>query len=140
MNENEGERCARCGHVGYDRRTLIVACFYALKELDIPFEETAIEGVWQTKIGERPMEGPLGRLPNGKQRMIPMFEASPKVTQRQHRFYTLRICKDCRGQWMDAMEHWFRTVTHDDTSPGSGIFVREHGRNVEISREEWDRR
>lgn len=33
------ERCARCGEVGEDRRTLWMACLYAMEELPIPFEE-----------------------------------------------------------------------------------------------------
>ena len=32
------EKCHRCGSVGEDRRTLWMACFYAMSELGIPFE------------------------------------------------------------------------------------------------------
>ena len=36
------DRCARCGKVGEDRRTLWMACFYAMDELDIPFKQITI--------------------------------------------------------------------------------------------------
>ncbi len=54
------------------------------------------------------------------------------------RFFTLTVCKDCRGSWMDAIKHWFERGHEDRESCGSGIFVRRYGANVEISREEWD--
>ena len=53
-------------------------------------------------------------------------------------FYTLRVCKDCRAAWMQAIETWFDEVP-DRKPPGSGIFVRRHGTSVEVSEEEWYR-
>ena len=34
------KKCQRCGEDGYDRRTLRMACFYEMGELDIPFEKS----------------------------------------------------------------------------------------------------
>jgi hypothetical protein len=47
------------------------------------------------------------------------------------RFYTLRVCKDCRADWMKEQQEWFvRTKTQENT--GSGCFVREYGTNKEL--------
>ena len=43
MNQGEvGEACQRCGEIGEDRRTLWMACFYAMGELGLPFEERTL--------------------------------------------------------------------------------------------------
>lgn len=60
--------------------------------------------------------------------------------ERNNRFHTLRVCKDCRSDWMKAIEYWFHNSSFKKESCGSGIFVREFGANVEISEEEWNRR
>ena len=54
-------------------------------------------------------------------------------------FYTLRVCKDCRADWMIALKQWFESQPYRPEYD-SGIFVREYGTNREISRAEWDRR
>lgn len=93
------EKCQRCGEVDEDRRTLSMACFYDMSELNIPFKQEEIDGVG---------------------------------------FYTLRVCKNCRGSWMGSIQKWFDNpdVVH---KPGSGIFVRRNGATVEITEEEWYR-
>lgn len=70
------ERCDRCGQLGEDRRTLWMACFYEMNELDIPFEQKVLQ-----------TEG-----------------ATPETKT----FYTLRVCKDCRAAWMEAIQAWFQ--------------------------------
>lgn len=52
------------------------------------------------------------------------------------RFYTLRVCKDCRADWLGAIKKWFHEIVPRGTC-GSGIFIRENGANVEISETEW---
>lgn len=54
-------------------------------------------------------------------------------------FYILRVCKSCRSSWMKVIKEWFGKVELKE-SCGSGIFVREFGDNIEITREEWDAR
>ncbi len=39
------ETCARCGVVGADRRTIWMACFYAMNVLGVPFEQVSVHGV-----------------------------------------------------------------------------------------------
>ncbi len=57
-----------------------------------------------------------------------------------YQFYTLRVCKNCRSDWMKSIQCWFHDVEPQTKSCGSGIFVREFGANVEITEEEWYRR
>lgn len=52
------------------------------------------------------------------------------------RFYTLRVCKDCRADWMDMIEHWFKTP-QPRPRPGTGIFIRRNGANIEVTEDEW---
>lgn len=29
-------------------------------------------------------------------------------------FYTLRVCKDCRSQWMKAIKNWFENIPQNE--------------------------
>jgi hypothetical protein len=51
-------------------------------------------------------------------------------------FYTLRVCKDCRADWMTAIKGWFLNPSRRERC-GSGIFVRRNGATIEITEEEW---
>jgi len=55
---------------------------------------------------------------------------------KKREFYTLRVCKDCRADWMDAIKTWFKAKPVKE-SCGSGIFIRRNGATVEITQEEW---
>lgn len=105
IESEAGEQCQRCGDVDHDRRTLWMSCFYAMNELELPFEQHRLVH------------------PNGH----------------NINFFTLRVCKDCRADWMAAIKSWFDTPVEREVC-GSGIFVRENGATREITREEWDRR
>lgn len=99
------EVCQRCGDEDYDRRTLWMACLYAMDELGLPFEQVSLSD-----------------------------------SGRPARFFTLRVCKDCRADWMAAIKLWFEEMPRIKTGCGSGIFVRENGALVELTEEEWYRR
>lgn len=58
-------------------------------------------------------------------------------TQSQN-FYTLRVCKDCRAEWMSAIQTWFNDQKPKKESCGSGIFIRRNGAIIEITEEEWN--
>ena len=51
-------------------------------------------------------------------------------------FYTLRVCKDCRADWMAAIKDWFNS-TPSNKSCGSGIYVRINGATKEVSEYEF---
>lgn len=106
------EECAKCKEVGEDRRTLWMACFYEMMELGIPFEmETIREG------------GIRDDHPN-----------------EFHKFYTLRVCKDCRADWMTMIKIWWDAPLKENRSCGSGIYVRHYGTTIEIPEEEFNKR
>jgi hypothetical protein len=64
----KGDQCQCCREFGENRRTLKMACFYNMDELNIPLTE---------------------------------------IDSDQGKLYTLTVCKDCRGNWMHAIEKWF---------------------------------
>lgn len=124
MNEGD-ESCARCGDVGPDLRTLWMACGYAMHEFPVPFKQVAIVGRLAKYEGER--DTSMGR--------VPAF-AEPDGEERRRPFYTLRVCKSCRASWLEAITAWFKSGGLARPSPGTGIFVRRHGVNVELTEEE----
>jgi len=98
------EACQRCHEVDEDRRTLMMACFYDMDELKIPFRHELIQ---------------------------------QHIQDSGQKFYTLRVCKGCRAEWMESQKSWFFNVIRDEESCGSGIFVMRNGVPVEISEEAW---
>lgn len=127
---SDGEKCQRCGDVGEDRRTLFMSCSYEMSELRVPFKMRQIVGVSTAEVGEK------------KSRYMTLHEfADPAADAKPwpHNFYTLRVCKDCRGSWMSAIASWFADKPARE-SCGSGIFVRENGATVEVTEDEWRRR
>lgn len=90
------ERCVRCGDVDEDWRTLWMACFYEMAELDVPFKNEP--------CGDRD-------------------------------FYTLRVCKDCRADWLDAIQEWFGKKPQRELT-GTGVFVRRNGATIELTEDE----
>lgn len=122
------EKCDRCGEIDEDRRTLWMACFYAMNELRVPFKNVAIRGVHQSKIGEE-KSSILENI------SYPVFSDTPGAEERQHGFYTLRVCKKCRAEWMNAIEKWFTEIEKENAT-GTGVFCRKNGANVELTEEE----
>ena len=53
------------------------------------------------------------------------------------KYYTLRVCKRCRADWMAAIQTWFHTPPYPDDSCGSGIYVRRLGDTIEVTEEEF---
>ena len=142
------EKCDRCGCVGEDRRTLWHACFYAMEELKIPFEEKIL---FHAKVEElEKAADPVSiNLSDGKKINIQAGRVRCSGELTPHTLYCLRVCKRCRGEWLETIRTWFFAVPegidHDadvsvDEDVNSGIFIRENGAIKEISREEWDRR
>lgn len=103
------ELCQRCKEEGEDRRTLWMACFYEMMELGLPFNN---------------------------QFMFYPDESTEDGKETSNNFYTLRVCKDCRADWMRSIQYWWNTIV-TKTSSGSGIFVRDFGTNKEITLEEY---
>lgn len=137
MKKETGEKCARCGEVEEDRRTLWMSCFYQMDELNVPFDQISIYGE-NLKLKSFKLKPLFKDGPTVKDFK---FE-KPKGKQLDKRtFYTLRVCKDCRADWMDSIQKWFTSKpwAHDKLPVNSGIFIRRNGATVEISEEEWSR-
>lgn len=54
-----------------------------------------------------------------------------------NKFYSLRVCKSCRRDWMLAIKHWFNNPTSPEEDCDSGIFVLECGAVKQIRESEW---
>jgi len=53
------------------------------------------------------------------------------------KFFTLRVCKDCRADWMRVIQYWWNTIPQKSESCGSGIYVRDFGTTREVTLEEY---
>lgn len=126
-----------------------MACFYAMEELDVTFDTDVLfqnaknKDVMDVELVEK---GKGIKAEDGTEIKItpPKFKINDEVFPKQ--MYTLRVCKRCRGEWLEAVESWFNAQPEGEdgdadepegSSIGSGIFVRRNGRNVEITEEEW---
>lgn len=88
------EKCDRCGMLGQDRRTLWMACFFDMSWMGIPFEAVGIHGAVTKRTGRTGIGG--------------FAFADPGTDTHTHTFYTLRVCKGCRADWMYAIkDSWF---------------------------------
>jgi len=123
------DKCQRCGQDGEDRRTIWMACFYDLSELGIPFKQVCIRGEYLKHDGSEITI--FGKMPTYK----PTDGAISN-----YGFYQVRVCKDCRADWMASVQKWFEDPPKVREGCGSGIFVRENGTNVEVTEEEFRRR
>lgn len=140
------EKCVKCGEKGEDRRILWMSCFYSMSEMKgIPFSEVFLYGIDSRKVKPtKKIKCTSTKLDkDGKEikisMMIPSGEYTTKAKFRRKLFYTLRVCKECRADWMKAIENWFVTPKEEQNSCGSGIFVRDMGVNKEITYREWAR-
>ena len=70
---------------------------------------------------------------------IPLDKQSMKYIDHDDEvaFYTIRVCKRCRADWMLSIQKWFQEKPFDE-SCGSGIYVRVFGDNRQITDEQWN--
>ena len=105
MTEHEAEKCARCGTLGHDRRTLWMACFYEMRELGMPFEMIGLRGAIVERVtGQKHSSwGSCDEYTN-------TYPDSDKSREDLRTFHTMRVCKGCRGEWMTAIQSWYRAT------------------------------
>jgi hypothetical protein len=130
------EKCARCGDVGEDRRTLFHACFYEMAELGVPFEthilfhadpEALVKA--QDPVSLSPLTGHSVNIAAGT------VKTNGELTP--HKMYTLRVCKNCRADWLASVKGWFNSVPEAHKGCGSGIFMRCNGTTVEVTPDQY---
>ena len=126
------KRCERCGEVGYDRRTLWMACLYDMQELNIPLKEVGFFGALGQDDG---IENSV-RFPG---LTIRKFLPPPDdVKPRCHTFFTMLVCKECRASWMEAIKRWHESKRENIFS--GDVPVRMLGGTEYVSEEEWQQR
>jgi hypothetical protein len=122
------DNCQRCNEESEDNRTLWMACLYQMGELGLPFEEVAVRGRYCQQVGDDSLN----------------FETHPEASEHLYRFYTLRVCKRCRADWMSAIRNWFQDAPEpeedEEDEEDGGIYVRRLGSTERITQEEWDAR
>ena len=130
----DGDKCMRCGEVGEDRRTLWMSCFYAMEELGIPFET---EVLFAADLADcTPAKAPVSiDLPGPGKKKINLQSGTVTCTGelKPRVLYTLRVCKDCRAEWLTCIADWFVCQKRIDNTTGTGVFLRKHGATVEAT-------
>ena len=123
-DDDGGETCQRCGEKDYDRRTLWMACFYQMNEMrEVPYGQVAIRGKVCEPDGVERFEDFLG---SGRAREFPKWRVPDDAKESDRIFYTLRVCKECRADWMRAIASWF-AASRQDEATGTGAYIREQG-------------
>lgn len=105
---SEYEKCQKCGVVGTDRRTLHMACFYEMSELGIPFEKIGLRGAVVERV-DGTEQRPWGPIPRWSNTAHKREDRDAYVDP----IFTLRGCKGCRGEWMQAIKAWFQAPPGD---------------------------
>jgi len=127
----------RCGEIGEDRRTLWMACFYAMEELDIPFEQKILF-IADEEDCEPAKDPVVIDLPSPENHKLTLeagtVRCKGELTPRG--VYTLRVCKNCRAEWMNMIETWFKAGKTIDKPTGTGVYMRRNGANVELMPDE----
>jgi hypothetical protein len=138
MEDKMSEKCQRCGEEGEDRRTLFHSCFYDMDELHIPFEKDVLFLAEKDKldIKKKPIKISAG---GGKELVLQSATYTTKGELNPREFFTLRVCKRCRGEWLAVIKEWFFKEPEQTEGCGSGIFIRRNGISVEITEDEWYR-
>lgn len=114
------EKCDRCGVIGDDRRTLWMACLYEMRELGIPFELVSLRGSTVEHAVGKENVPPLGMLDKFSTTYV-----DPDSTRRV--FYTMRVCKGCRSDWMRAIKEWYKSepsttsIYNNDSAPSPAM-------------------
>ena len=132
------EQCIRCGEEGEDRRTLWHSCLYSMTELNVPFEQVKVVGHQHEFVETRELWFGDQRKDQGFppiRQEVYREEPSAKI---ERTFFNLRVCKQCRSDWMGAIEHWFNNI-EPRRRVGTGIFVRKNGATVEVTYAEWEK-
>jgi hypothetical protein len=121
------EICQCCGDVGEDRRTLWMACLYEMGELSVPFGRASIHGQYRkfSRMEQHPVWG----------FNVPVFEEA-NGEPHNYKFYTLRVCKECRASWMGAIENWFKQGSQQRGPTGTGVYLRKNGATYEAAEQE----
>jgi hypothetical protein len=133
------EKCVRCGEIEDDRRTLWMACFYAMEELGLPFEK---EVLFRAETQDLEMAKPPITFESKSSKDKLVLESGTVRSSGElypQQLYTLRVCKECRADWMTAIQAWFKMPPAPREGSGTGVWIRKNGATVEATQEEVGR-
>lgn len=116
-----------------------MACFYAMEELGLPFEK---EVLFHAETQDLEMAKPpiTFESKSSKDKLVlesGTVRSNGELTPQQ--LYTLRVCKECRADWMTAIQAWFQTGKPVRPASGTGVWIRKNGATVEATQEEVGR-
>lgn len=115
-----------------------MACFYAMDELKLPFKQYILFDADPATL-VKTKDPDIIKLSDGKEIALGPAKVRSDGELSPYGFFTLRVCKGCRSDWMHAIKKWFNE-SPSESRIGSGIFVRDYGTNREISEDEWSLR
>ncbi len=69
---------------------------------------------------------------------VPFAKITIKEGNIDKPFYTLYVCKRCRGEWMTAIRAWFDSKP-EPSDANADIPVRVLGSTKMMTREEWEK-
>lgn len=133
------EKCVRCGEDGDDRRTLWMACFYAMEELGLPFKK---EVLFHAETQDLEMAKPPITFESKSSKDKLVLESGTVRSSGElypQQLYTLRVCKECRADWMTAIQAWFHSGKPVRPGSGTGVWIRKNGATVEATQDEVGR-
>jgi hypothetical protein len=88
-----------------------MACLYEMGELGVPFEKIGLRGALVEKVVGRENR-PWGEEDVFSQTLRSSIDVG-EVDQILRVFYTLRVCKGCRANWLDRIKMWFRAPPNE---------------------------
>jgi hypothetical protein len=100
------ETCQRCLAVHEDMRTLRMNCFYNMNEMGLPFEQQVFFQTDHEKLVKK--DDPVGITINGTVLNLKAGTVTTEEPLTPHSFFALRVCKRCRGDWLETITAWFR--------------------------------
>jgi hypothetical protein len=100
------ETCQRCLAVHEDMRTLRMNCFYDMNEMGLPFEKQMFFQTDLEKLVKK--DDPVGITINGTVLNLKAGTVTTEEPLTPQSFFALRVCKRCRGDWLEAIAAWFR--------------------------------
>jgi hypothetical protein len=80
-------------------------CFYNMNELGLPFEKQIFFQTDHEKLVKK--DDPVGITINGSVLNLKAGTVTTEEPLTPHSFFALRVCKKCRGDWLEAMKAWF---------------------------------
>jgi hypothetical protein len=133
------EACQRCGRIDEDCRTIWMACCCEMDEIGLPFTKKILFDAKSENLNIEKEGIGIHVGPNQIATLVPdTVKCSGEMTP--IRFYTLRVCKECRSKWLHHQKMWWRCNDENKLDEmNNGYFIRDNGTTKELALEEMIR-